>query len=86
MKIKIDTSTKIIQLEQSAKLTELFSLVKKLFPNDEWKQYSLEAVTIINNWNTPIYIPSVWRTDIPFNDGWEITCSGNAETYCIEAN
>lgn len=56
MKIQIDTSAKTIKLEQSAKITEILSVVKKLLPND-WKEYSLEAVTIINNWQNPVIIP-----------------------------
>ena len=84
MRIKIDTESKVIQLEQSAKLTELFALVKKLFPNDEWKQYSLESVQTIYDWNRPIYIPSVWGNleSQPFT----ITCTDNSETFCIQTN
>lgn len=79
MKIQIDTSAKTIKLEQSAKITEIISVIKKLLPND-WKDYSLEAVTIINNWTNPIvwptwpsypsypsypwYITSVWDADL----------------------
>lgn len=79
MRIKVDTDSKVIHLEQSAKLTELFSLVKKLFPNDEWKQYSLEAVTVINNWNNPIYVP--WEPQQPILP-WTVS-SG---TFCVETN
>lgn len=56
MKLQIDTAAKTIKLEQSAKITEILSVVKKLFPNDEWKEYTLEAVTVINNWTNPIII------------------------------
>lgn len=83
MKIKIDTENKTIQLEQSAKLTELFALIKKLFPNDEWKQYSIEAVTYIYNWNDPITIPFTYT--LPYNITiWETTKGQN--TFCIQTN
>ena len=56
MKLQIDTVAKTIKLEQSAKITEILSTVKKLLPID-WKDYSLEAVQTIFDWNYPIYVP-----------------------------
>lgn len=55
MKIQIDTVAKTIKLDQSAKLTELFKIVQKFLPNGEWKEYSIEANTVIYNWGYPIY-------------------------------
>lgn len=59
MKIQIDTTAKTIKMESAAKFSELFEVLEKLLPNDQWKEYTLEANTIIYNWNNPIYIP--WR-------------------------
>lgn len=56
MKLQIDTVAKTIKLEQSAKISDFISAVKKLFPND-WKDYSIEAVQTIYNWYEPIYVP-----------------------------
>jgi len=82
MKLQIDTVAKTIKLEQSAKIVEFISLVKKLLPND-WKDYSIEAVQTIFDWNRPIYIPSVWwgsQEPIPFT----LTTTDSTETFCIE--
>ena len=54
MRLQIDTVAKTIKLEQSAKITEILSTIKKLLPND-WKDYSLEAVQTIFDWNYPIH-------------------------------
>lgn len=68
MKLQIDTSAKTIKLEQSAKIPELLSVIKKLLPN-EWKEYTLETMTVINNWTNPIIYPiytppiPVWSTE-----------------------
>lgn len=83
MKLQIDTSAKTIKLEESAKIPELLSVIKKLLPND-WKDYTLETMTVINNWTNPI----VWPSAIPYIPTWEITCSTspdgvyNVETHC----
>ena len=65
MKLQIDTVAKTIKLEQSAKITEILSIVKKLLPND-WKDYSLEATETIYNWSNPIYVPQ------PIIPMWEL--------------
>lgn len=61
MKIKINTADKKIELEQSVNLDELFVFFKRVFPEGEWKLYSLEAVMVINNWAHPIYIEDGWH-------------------------
>lgn len=62
MKIQIDTLNKVIKLEETVKLKELFEVLDTLFPSFMWKEYSLETNTIINNWTNPIiidrYVPS----------------------------
>jgi hypothetical protein len=78
MKIQIDTEAKIIKLEQSAKITEVLSVIKKLLPND-WKEYSLEAVTIINNWTNPVIIDR-WPYYQPFYVGQPFTISADSLT------
>jgi len=56
MKLQIDTSKKTIKLEESVKLDSLIKTLKQLFPNNEWKQFTLETNTVINNWNRPVVI------------------------------
>jgi len=56
MKIQLDTTQKTIKVENTVKLSELISALDKMFPNGEWKDYSLETNVTINNWSYPIYI------------------------------
>ncbi len=53
MRIQLDTNQKTIKVEESVNLDEFMKAVKKLFPNNEWKEYRLETNTIIN-WTYPI--------------------------------
>lgn len=78
MKLQIDTVAKTIKLEQSAKITQIIAMVKKLLPND-WKEYHLEAVQTIYNWYNPVYIPSVW-TPQPYIPFTYTTNAGTDET------
>lgn len=55
MKIQIDTTEKIIKIEEKVNINDLMEMIKKLLPNDEWKNYSIEVITI-QNWNNPYYI------------------------------
>ena len=55
MKIQLDTSQKTITVEQDINMLELLQAVKKLLPND-WKEFTLQTHTTINNWNSPTII------------------------------
>jgi hypothetical protein len=86
MKIQIDTEKKVIKIEDTIKLTDLFDSLEKLFPKDEWKEYSLETGTVIN-WSSPIvwrdYITPGWRTRW-YPNYYEVTCGNTTGTYNIE--
>jgi hypothetical protein len=56
MKIQIDTEAKTIKLEGQVSLAEFVEKIKKLFPENAWKDYKLEANTVIQNWTNPIVI------------------------------
>lgn len=56
MKIQLDTTNKVIKLESSINLGELVKNLEKLLPKGEWKDFSLETNTVINNWSNPIII------------------------------
>jgi len=83
MKLQIDTVAKTIKLEQSAKIVEFISLVKKLLPND-WKEYSVMPVENIYNWVNPIYVP--YTPMFTYTDSTEFKINSNTEVYCIESN
>lgn len=87
MKLKIDTSGKTIQVEEKVNLNELYGFLKKIFPNNEWKEFSIEAVPAIINWYNPIHIPFTYT--IPcgsptVTEPW-IVC-GTTTDLCITTN
>lgn len=78
MKIQIDTDAKTVKLEESANVYDLLNTLKKLFPENEWKNYTLQTNTTIIDWYNPIHI-NRWNWQ-----PYEITCG--TSTYCIETN
>lgn len=56
MKIQLDTTLKTIKVEESVKLSKLIETLKKLLPNNEWKDFTLETNTVISYWSNPIII------------------------------
>lgn len=63
MKIQLDTSNKIIRVEQNSNFGELIKYLDKLLPKNSplgyWKDFTLETNTVIYNWNNPIIYD--WR-------------------------
>ena len=55
MKLQIDSTQKKITIQEPVNLNEFFEMVKGLFPNDLWKEFTLET-NVINNWTSPIII------------------------------
>ena len=61
MKLQIDTTAKTIKVEGAVNLKELMDAVKKFFPDEQWKDYSLEGSTV---WT---YIPPyTWSYTTPY--------------------
>ena len=56
MKLQIDTEQKTIKVESRVLFKDLIETLKKLFPNNEWKDFELETNVIINTWSNPIII------------------------------
>ena len=56
MKIQIDTTEKIIKIEEKVNLGELFSKLEELFPDLKWREFNLETNTAIY-WTNPIQYP-----------------------------
>lgn len=82
MKIQIDTATKVLKIEQTVNLKELFDFVKGLFPNN-WQEYKLEVGTIIK-WESipkPDYKDYYERIKKPMlGQQFDITCGLPATT------
>lgn len=100
MKIQLDTVNKTIKLESAEKMEKIVETLKKLFPNGEWKEFTLETNTTIVNWNRPVIIernihPAPYISDYPWYHSGDILCKAgsqsstsyslNAGTYNVEA-
>jgi hypothetical protein len=55
MKIQLDTTNKTVKIEENVKVSKLIATLKKLLPED-WKEFTLETHTTINNWGSPYII------------------------------
>ena len=56
MKLQLDTTKKTIKVEESVKLVKFMDTVKKLLPNNEWKEFTLETGTTISYGSYPVYV------------------------------
>ena len=70
MKININTTDKVIRLEEQVNLGELFTFLEEILPDLKWREYSIE-VNVVNNWVNPIvpftpYTP-ITPPNIPYN-------------------
>jgi len=84
MRLQIDTTNKTIRVEEQVKLTELFSLVKKLLP-ETWKEYSLEQMAF-SYWYNPIILPFSQTQPFEITCGAGTTTTSDSGVYCIQAN
>ena len=73
MKIQIDTVNKIIKIEEKVNLEELYTMLNSLFPNNTWREYSLET-SVLQMWSNPIYVP--YYPPNPVYPWWEYTTTG----------
>lgn len=65
MKLQLDTTNKIIKVEESVNLNEFFEVIKKILPDGEWKEFKLETQTTIN-WGSPIVINQPYKYYYPW--------------------
>jgi len=87
MKIQLDTTKKTIKVEEAVKLSKFMETVKKILPNNEWKDFTLETNTTIQGWSYPIYIER-W-TQPWYEQPWIHYCNNtsyslNSGVYNIE--
>jgi len=57
MKIQLDTVAKTIKLDESVNVGEFMETLRRLLPDNLWREFSLETHTIINNWTNPYVVP-----------------------------
>lgn len=76
MKIQLDLDNKRIKVEQEVNMGDFFNTIKKLLPDNLWKEFTFDP-TVINNWSNPIIIkeyptwpitsPSIpWHPNSPY--------------------
>lgn len=53
LKLQLDTTKKTIKIDEDVKLTKLMSVVKRLLPNGEWMDFTLQTNTVIEHWTQP---------------------------------
>lgn len=63
MKLQLDLDNKIIRIEETVNLDKLFNQLEQILPNNQWKQFDLQPLTL-TNWTTPIVIPT-WVPTYP---------------------
>lgn len=87
MKIQLDTEKKTIKLESSVEMSKLIETLNKLFPNKEWKKFTLETNTTIEHWSSPLVIHEhhdVYPT--PYWQPWYTTTNMVNTDYSVKAN
>lgn len=85
MKIQLDTTNKTIKLEDNVSLKEFVSKIKKLLPNNEWQQFTLETNTTITYWSNPIIFKTypLWERE-PLTRPWYVI-QGTSADYSLKA-
>jgi hypothetical protein len=95
MKIQLDTKAKTIKVEEKVNLGEFIEAVQRLLPDGVWKEFSLEANTVIHNWSYPIVIKDYqpyypwWHQPVTYTTSAEAVMSFNSDrlvqgTYNID--
>mgnify|MGYP001609138376 CR=1 FL=1 len=85
MKVQIDTTNKIIRVEEKVNLHEFYKAIQKLLSNGEWKEFELDTNTkiewtfpIIMREKEPIWIPNpapyTSPSTNPLPQPWYTTC------------
>ena len=83
MKLQIDTKEKTISVLEKVNLNELYENLKKLLPQGEWKDFSLEVNAQII-WTNPIVInPYIPVNPYPWYNPTYVTAEVASSTYDI---
>lgn len=85
MKLQLDTVDKTIKIEADIVLSELTETLEKLLPKGEWKKFTLQTNTIINNWNSPVVIEKYYPRTYPWYVGVQYLAGGNNNTISLKS-
>src|SRR5512133_1419602 len=80
MKIQLDTTKKTIKVQEDVKLSKLMDTLKKILPNNEWKEFTLETNTTISYWEHPIFIEKYYPRHHWYESPWYCNTNVSAKT------
>ena len=87
MKLQLDTTKKTIKLESNVKISELVKTPKKLFPNGEWQDFTLETNVTIHGWSSPIFIKTYPTVTYPTYPWYEkVWCDGSNSSTTLSSS
>lgn len=67
MKMILDLGKKEITIEEQVNIGKLFDELKKLFPNEEWREFKIN-ISVTHVWSNPIIIEK--EVIRPYNYPW----------------
>lgn len=90
MKLELDTAAKTVKFDEDVNLKELFKILKKILPDNEWKEYTLIANTSFTFIGQPYYVvdfsqPLPYRSPSVVPYPWT-TCSGSTSSVTLTAS
>lgn len=69
MKLQINSTDKIIKLEEQVNLGELFTFLEEILPDLKWREYSIEENVVYNVSNPIVVNPAIpnYIPNTPYN-------------------
>ena len=90
MKMQLDTENKTISIEKEVSFGEMISSLKKLFPEGQWKEFTLKPFVEVK-WSNPVIFNPVrpYYYEYPWWDTTKVICGENmgsvhVNSYTIE--
>ena len=83
MRININSTEKIIRLEEQVNLGELFTFLEEILPDLKWREYSIEG-NVVYNVSNPIVVNPNYLTP-PFSPYTPNPVTHPWVTYCTSS-
>ena len=72
MKLQIDTTGKVIRVEGPVKISELFTVLDKMFPENEWRNFFIDMTISVKDYpSAPLYPVYPSDTIVPLYPSWK---------------
>ena len=86
MKLQINSTHKIIKLEEQVNLGELFTFLEEILPDLKWREYSIEGSVIVYDYGqNPIIVNPITSPTFPVNPIYPTAPNYPWITYCISS-